>query len=297
MNFREQPEISVKLEEIVDLVFRFRFITRRQLQTLIEHKDPSRLNKWLKELVEKGYLGRIYSTKLLENTKPAIYYLGNNGIIRARWGGMESLGFEDFVDLKYLKKYYQDRLASQNFIDHSTTIFDIYLQFKGIEKADKNKDREYFFETKSEIWTYEKIHQTGEVEFRDIQDLIPDAHFEKSLVTQDKIEESSWYIILFDPHVPRYAIRYKIDKYIEAYEESDGKQIKGLAYKFPTLLLIFPTCQKANQIDKYIKRRISDAYIGGMLIYTSTIQTVMDEGLGAGEKTWKVIAAGDNEEY
>ncbi len=47
--------------EIIDLVYKFRFINRTQIQKILNHKDPRRINAWLKELVEYKYLGRIYS--------------------------------------------------------------------------------------------------------------------------------------------------------------------------------------------------------------------------------------------
>ena len=69
------PKTTEKQKDIIDNVFRFRFINRYQIQKIVGHKDSKRVNVWLKDLVEKNYLGRIYSRKLLENTKPAVYYL------------------------------------------------------------------------------------------------------------------------------------------------------------------------------------------------------------------------------
>ncbi len=134
MNYRELPTISKKQKEIMDLVYKFRFVNREQLQRLFGHKDASRLNKWLKDLVEKKYLGRIYSHKLLENTKPAIYYLNNNGIILVRYK-------EDGekLDIKYLKKFYEDKHASQTFVNHCVTLFEFYIQLKKAEEV-ANKD-------------------------------------------------------------------------------------------------------------------------------------------------------------
>jgi len=292
MNYRELPEISDKLTEIVDLVFKFRFINRRQLQTYFGHKDPSRLNKWLKELVEKKYLGRIFSNRLLENTKPAIYYLGNNGIIHGKWRGMEAWGYDD-LDFTLFKKYYQDKYASQSFIAHSMIIFDIYLQYIGVKNLPKNKKRniEFYFEAKSEMWIRQKLSHRQEGDFEEIKDLIPDVHFERSKFTKDDIEIFSWYIILFDPHVPRYAIRYKIDRYIEAFEESKGEEIEAFGDEFPTLLLIFPSGQKAAQIAKHFRKKLIYSTASKMQIYTSTVQKIRTDGLGGGEKTWKSIKA------
>lgn len=285
MPYRELPDIYDKQKEIVNLVFRFRFINRHQLQRLFGHKDPSRLNKWLKDLVNKKYLGRIYSHKLLENTKPAIYYLGNNGIIWARYEGMEWRN--DSIELKYLKKFYEDKHASESFINHCTAMFDIYLQFKAVEKQSKNT--EFDFETKTESWINAQIDKNYEEDFDNIKELIPDASIEKIVETKDKMTTNLYFIILFDAHVPRYAMRYKIDQYIKCHEDNDGKHIPGLTIEFPIILLIFPTQQKADQIGKYIKKQLDRSFVLNMNIQVTTYQKVMAEGVFGGERTWKII--------
>ena len=50
------------------------------IQKALNHKDKRRVQAWLKDLREKHYVEWIYSTDFIEKTKPAIYYLGINGI-------------------------------------------------------------------------------------------------------------------------------------------------------------------------------------------------------------------------
>lgn len=288
MNYRELPEIGEKQKEIVDFVFKFRFINRQQIQKLFDHKDPSRINKWLKDLVEKKYLGRIYSHKLLENTKPAIYYLNNNGIIWVRYAKGEEYGAtNEHLEFKYLKKFYEDKHASESFVKHCIAIFDFYIQFKELEKK-KKKNLEYLFETKTESWIQKQLHQCEDEDFPKIRDIIPDAHVEKVIETKDSFIEQSFFIILFDPHVPRYAIRYKVDQYIKFHEEENWGHI-GLSSEFPTLLLIFPTQQKANQIGKYIKKQLENQYVENMTFMVTTYQKATEEGLW-NDATWKVVS-------
>ena len=80
MPYKVLPDTTTKQNEIIDMVWKFRFINRHQVQKFFKYKDPRRLNEWFRDLVSKGYLGRKYSNKLLENTKPAIYHTGINGI-------------------------------------------------------------------------------------------------------------------------------------------------------------------------------------------------------------------------
>ena len=54
MNFRELQQITRRQEEILTLIYRFRFINRIQLQRYFNHKDARRINTWLRDLVKKS---------------------------------------------------------------------------------------------------------------------------------------------------------------------------------------------------------------------------------------------------
>src|SRR3989344_2703072 len=74
------PYITPKQKEIIKLHYQYRFINTKQIQSFLKHKDKKTINVWLKDLREKHYLEWSYSTKFGENTKPAIYHTGINGI-------------------------------------------------------------------------------------------------------------------------------------------------------------------------------------------------------------------------
>lgn len=74
------PKLTKKQQEIVKLLYRFRFLNRIQIQAFLGHKDPKTINLWLRDLRAKGYVEWIYSTHFAEKTKPAVYYLGLNGV-------------------------------------------------------------------------------------------------------------------------------------------------------------------------------------------------------------------------
>ena len=114
-----QLSITRKQLEILTLIYRFRFLNRHHIQTLLNHIDPKRINTWLKDLTNKNTLGRIYSSKLKENTKPAIYYLATKS--------RKILLKEEFTNEKILKRAYRDKNASQRLIKHSLFLADFYL--------------------------------------------------------------------------------------------------------------------------------------------------------------------------
>lgn len=69
------PPITKKQQTILLLISHFRFLDRTQIQKYLKHKDEARSNAWLKDLIEKEYIGRLYTRKFPENTKPAVYYI------------------------------------------------------------------------------------------------------------------------------------------------------------------------------------------------------------------------------
>jgi len=214
MNFRQLPAITKKQEEIITLIYRFRFINRKQLQRFLKHKDARRINTWLKDLVEKKYLGRIYSHKLLENTKPAIYYLSNNGIIWIRYEKGEEYGAtNEQLDITYLKKFYQDKHASKTFVNHCVTIFDFYLQLN--EAEDKsNETLQYGIETKTEMWITKKLHLYEDEDFEEIKQFIPDLYWEEVINPyNENIKSSTFFLELFDHQLPRYAIKHRVKQF------------------------------------------------------------------------------------
>lgn len=310
MNFKELPIITKKQEEIVGLIYRFRFINRKQLQRYLLHKDARRINEWLRDLVKKNYLGRIWTNKILENTKPAIYYLNNNGIIWVRYNGGEEYGREESLDIKYLKKFYEDKHASETFINHSVSIFEFYLQLKEYErnankdfvekrKKLKNYDKEldkkldYHVETKTEMWIQKQLHLSPKEDFNEIKQYIPDLYFEKLKYPGGggKMDSSTFFLELFDPKVPRYAIKYRIKQYIKLKEEGDWKYTyTGMDGRFPIIILIFPNQQKLNFLSGYIKEQLERSYESeGLIFLLTTYQKAMTGTILGGPKIWKEI--------
>lgn len=264
-----------KQHEIMELVYKFRFINRKQIQKIMGYKDAKSVNVLLKELVEHRYLGRIYSNKLLENTKPAIYYLANEGI-----GWVRGNYFE--WKPEKVKKFYQDKHASERFINHSINLAELYthwIPFKtSIQKRKENKDDadEYHFNTNTEMWYDDEIKA-----------IKPDAHTEKWI----KDDIYTYFLELIEDYVPMYAIRYKVDQYIKFVSESDAWDpycsSEGIVY----VRLILPNQQKLRRIGKYIQRRLNESYDVEKLVFMlTTCDAVKVEGL-ENEDIWKVIKA------
>ncbi|PIP30328.1 hypothetical protein COZ22_02660 [bacterium (Candidatus Howlettbacteria) CG_4_10_14_3_um_filter_37_10] len=125
----ELSHITKKQQEILILLYRFRFLNRIQIQAFLKHKNKKTINVWLNDLREKEYVERIYSNTFGENTKPAIYYLSLNGIRFLKTTDIEP---------EALKKFYYERIRTETFIERSILLGDIYLELLRITESFNN---------------------------------------------------------------------------------------------------------------------------------------------------------------
>ncbi len=279
MPYKTLPDISEKQQKIIELVYKFRFINRIQLQTLFGHKDARRINAWLKDLVDKNYLGRIYSHKLLENTKPAIYYLANNGITYVQWSSDLHFGNE-MLEAKYVKKFYEDKKASDTFRKHCVFLCEIYLQLKEVEKS---IEWEYEFYTKTELFSLMRFDK----DLSEKRQYMPDVNIYK--VKKSGEDSISFMLELFDPHVPRFALRYKVNQYFKLHDEEDWSDYDSINQKFPKILFILPNQQKLNRLASFIQEKMDGSYdVGDLVFMLTTYEKVMEDGVG-NNNIWKIV--------
>lgn len=296
MNYKILPEITEKQKEILKIIIKLRFVNRHQIQKLLHHKDTKRINVWLKDLVNKNYLGRIYSHKLLENTKPAIYFLNNNGITWARHNYLTDFTDEGYVEIKHIRKFYEDKNASKVFISHCVLVSEIYTQFKNYEylenKNKKNPSIEYEISSKTENWI-EKLQDSQTIEeFNNIKQFIPDLFVDKKSYMGKEIKSNTCFMIeVFNPKMPKYAIKHRIKQYIRLKEEKneliyylDSNNV------FPQIILIFPNYHIMNFYIKFINDELMYGYEEPKITFMlTTYQKITTDTILAGEKIWKFI--------
>jgi len=117
--------------EIILLLYKFRFINTNQIQTLLHHKDNRRIKSWLKDLNDKKIIFRIYSKKIGENTKPAIYCLNS--------GSKKILQDHKEINPIFLNRVYKEKNRSKEFVDHSLFITSLYLYFLKLAETNNSK--------------------------------------------------------------------------------------------------------------------------------------------------------------
>jgi len=272
----ELPYISEKQKEILNLIHKFRFLNRIQIQTLMKHKDYKRINVWLKNLVEKDYLYRIYERKTPFNLQPAVYFLAPTGVRFVRWN----------IDYDTAHKFYREKERSEEFKNKCSVIANLY-----IDTLRKTEDLNAlnFFKTKQEL-------NEDDVLIKPFPDClislktspaIIDYYVKKKiklttaltkLKKQVKEKEDYLYFLeLIGEKTPRYYLRYRIQQYVE-YSD-----YKGATAAHTIILFVLPDKQMEKFLLKFIKQKLEETLFEHHLKFaTTTIDLLQNAGMIAG---------------
>ncbi|MCL5411056.1 MAG: replication-relaxation family protein [Patescibacteria group bacterium] len=266
--------ITQKQQEILTLLYKYRFLNRIQIQTFLNHKYHKRINDWLKDLNQKEYINRIYSTNFGENTKPAIYYIGLNGI--------RYLKTQDDCSLEVLQKRYRDKDRSESFIDQCILVGDIVLQLK--ECAQKSKEEgeyelAYFVATATDI-------ANPEYRFNFLSEIKPDLLMkrQKTKKSSKRTKSLCFLFLVLPPTLPRYSIRKRVKDIIRLYYEGDWEATEELP--FPSIMIICPTLSTLIYTKRMTRKLLEDEdNPEDLQIQFTTIEKAKKEGVTG--KIWE----------
>jgi hypothetical protein len=237
--------LTKKQQEILTLIYKYRFLNRIQIQAFLNHKHHKRINDWLKDLTQKEYLRRIYSHKFGENTKPAIYYLAHNGI-----GFLKT---EYNLSSEYLTKFYRNKDRSEDLINQCVLIGDIVLNFKnrGIQSKQEEHELSYLVATATDLANpYYRFHILAELKI----DLV--VKKQKKKRTGKRTTESFFLFQIFTPTLPRDSIRKRIKDLIGFYNQGDWEEIEDKT--FPSIMIICPTLSTLIYAKRLGKRLLEE---------------------------------------
>jgi len=226
------PPITTKQQDMLKLLYRYRFANRIQLQEFMGHKNKRRIAEWLKDLREKHYIEWIYSTDFAEKTKPAIYYLGLNGV--------RYLKTVDEYPLKEMRKRYRESSRSADFIAKSVLLAESCLSL-----AAKSKGKlTYSFVTQADYADADnKYHFLAE-------ELKPDLCYERVEQTKQGTEVEDYLVVVFDATEPRHKVRKRLKDYVTYLDEGGWKR------RFDgSELMVHIACPNVAELI-YAKRRI-----------------------------------------
>ena len=243
------PPITHKQQEILTLLYRFRFLDRTHIQALLGHKDKKRILSWLKDLREKQYVDWHYDADdFTARTKPAIYYLSINGIRYLR-----SL---NKYPSQELRKRYKESTRTLGFMDRCLLIADccIALQTKSSEDVSYSYTLEA--DTSSSSSDALKPHL--------------------SFVKQHEATATNYLLEIIEATLPRYQLRKRLKDYVDYLVDEDWKDNLN---KAPVIL--FACLNTADLL--YVKRRIrtllEDEDIENYAIRVTTAEKLKAQGI------------------
>ncbi len=213
------PKITNKQFTILTLLYQFHFVDRIQIQTLLGHKNHRRIHAWLNDLVSKKCVGRIYSNKMPDNTKPAVYHLAKYGrkILQQAQelenkklnnNGDESNQFVEGTSLIFsthgLKSSYRDGTRTSLFRLQCLALVDCYI---AIKRQTKEKGYSLAYYSRFECYDYDFL-----------EELLPDGFVSQS-AKNGRVKE---YAIYFITHrLPRRIIRFKLRHMVNFFYEDN----------------------------------------------------------------------------
>ena len=239
------PTITNKQKTILYILYKFRFLNRTQIQTLLNHKTYNRINEWLKDLTDKGYTGRKLDTTSKINNIPAIYYLKKNG--------MQFVKSQDYAEKAYIPKLYQEDTRSNTFISVCLLIAGAYIDL--LKKY--STEEGFTFYTRSE-YSLDGI----------IKEIFPFFVFRKG-------KTKPYLIAEIFPEKPRFFILNRINQYITFFTKGDWIKQEQV----PTILFICPN----NEIEEYVTKKVKlicrNDQIDNLTFQTTTKEQIIKSGI------------------
>lgn len=267
----ELPKTTKKQQEILKLLYSFRFLNRIQIQAFLGHKDPKTINLWLRDLRAKGYVEWIYSTHFAEKTKPAIYFLGLNGVRYLRTLTRKSKDDDGkaVVSSSYpseeLRKRYKEPSRSQTYIDRCILIADCALALEREDDANeaKGKKLRYYYQTEAD-YLLERSYYYHFVLDIDDELIRPNLIFCQDKLSKDGKEEGtleSYILEIFDPTLPRYRMKKRLSDYVKFLDdEGDTWREQTDTEKLPIILFVCPRTSDLIYAKRRTRKLIADAW-------------------------------------
>lgn len=257
---KPSPLFKLKSQQIniLILIYKFRFLNRSHIQTLLNHKQRNKVILWLNELTEHKYIRRYYSQKFAG--EPAAYSLGLYG---RKYLKDNQSNLKD-INVSLLDRVWRENTCSQKFKKHCMFLADIYISLlKLIKNIDDRKGKLNFF-TKTDL--------------KGVQYIIlpePDAFF--SLEDNTGLVKR-YFLDIFDDLPPRMVLRKRIKQYFNYYEKEYWQD--NMKQDFPEIIIICPDTTSKNYLNHFIKK-ILEERTNDISFYLALREDIRQKGLNS----------------
>jgi hypothetical protein len=229
--------ITTKQQDILKHLYRYRFLNRIQIQALMGHKNNRRIAGWLKDLRDKQYVEWIYDgDSFIEKTKPAIYYLGLNGI--------RFLRAADEYPPEELRKRYRESSRKPDFIARCLLVADCCLTLK----SKTLNSTHYIFVTAPD-------YSNPDNDYSFLTELQPQLCF----IKETPKNKTVYLVEIFDPTTPRYMVKKRLNDYIGYLADGSWESETDDA-KPPVILIACPTIAELAYAKRRTRKLLTDIW-------------------------------------
>ena len=124
MTIKETYKLNNYQKEIIDAIYKFRFVNSDLLTTYLSSSSRRIINSRLKILLDHDFIGRLYDSSYKLSGKSAVYYLRPKSIAY--------LKTIDNFNHKVLLACYKDKSAKESIINHYQDVLTIYLKLANL---------------------------------------------------------------------------------------------------------------------------------------------------------------------
>lgn len=235
-----ESRLNKQQKQILFLLYKFRFLTINQLLKYFNHKYPSRIRTWLKELVELKYISEVVDDS--DPTKFHIFCLNT----KAKY----ILQKDEEIDKEFLGRLYKEKKIKDKFRNHCLFILDIYLYFL----SQLEKGAILHFLTRQDLIGYDFFPEE-----------LPDAYI--AIETKEGTEK--YFLDLFDEY-RNYTgvIRFTVRKYLD-YNMGGSWQANTQNSQFPSILFVMPNESRKKFAFMYGRAKLAKSY-ENISLFTTT---------------------------
>lgn len=252
------PPITDNQQQILTLLYTYRFLTRPQLHRFIGHSDIRSLHRWLFDLQRKKYIERQFDTDLVGRTRPATYYLGRNGI---RWLRMQG----KYPESELIKRY-REPTRTQAYIETNRLVAQLGATMAEVEAAAGNE--RYF-------WAPPTDYNTWGSAYESLIGLKPSLVFIRHTFSDSGHREAPYLLEIVRRSASPLYIRQRLTAYLRYLSADDWD---GSFQVSPTVLFVCPDRLSLKAAKRQTRRLLGDETHAIPIRFT-TIDTLAGAGI------------------
>ncbi|QQG40554.1 MAG: replication-relaxation family protein [Candidatus Levyibacteriota bacterium] len=252
-----QERLNPFLEQILIFIYKFRYLSRPQIQKLMNHKHHHTIMLWLNYLVSNKYLRKYIDSKY--KIESAYFSLGT----MARKYFLKTAEIQD-INYPKLDRVWKENSYSESFKKHCMFLAHIYLSLLDLVKSvDEGKG---------------KLHYFSNADLEGVEHMIyplPDAYF--TIEDKDGAIERYFLDVFYD-----YTRWGDMEKRVKQYLNYCNKQTWQLYMKhdFPKVILVCPKPISKNNLEEYIQKMYKEKG-KRVAFYLSTKEEIRYQGMNS----------------